>query len=366
MSAPKKIWRGGMIGAGSWSETQLAAWAAIESARIVALCDRHPERRDPLAQRWEIGQKFGSVSAMLDTSALDFVDICTRPYSHAALIREAAAAGRPILCQKPFATSLDEARELVELCERTGVRLMINENYRWQGWFRQARTLLDAGRVGRPFAARLVRRIRFTLPRFDHTQSYLATMPQLLVYEMGSHWFDVFRFLFGDPQTVYARIARVSPHLQGEDVALLVLGYPDLTCTIETSWASVPIPGIDLLPGDKTGAPRLEIEGTDGTLSLACNGTLHLHTDATHERWHFDAQELKRSHVAAQQHFLDCLSSGAEFETSGAATLRTLALIQAAYLSAAENRVVELPELDPSHPLATDHGLAGKSPGSHS
>jgi predicted dehydrogenase len=337
-----KIWRGGMIGAGAWSDVQLAAWSGVKHAHIVALCDRHPERRDPLARRWEIPAVFGDFETMLAGARLDFVDICTRPPSHAGLIRQAVARGLPILCQKPFATTLDEARELVGLCEQAGVRLMINENYRWQGWFRQVRELLVAGRLGRPFNARMVRRIRFTLPRFDHAQSYLARMEQLLVYEMGSHWLDVFRYLFGEPQTVYARLQKISPQVQGEDLALLVLGYKDLTCTIENSWASVPIPGIDQLPGDKTGAARLEIEGTEGTLSLACNGTLHLYTDTDHERWHLPEDTLARSHVAAQQHFIDHLVSGAEFETSGAAMLKTMALIQAAYVSAAENRVVEM------------------------
>ena len=335
------------MGAGAWSETQLAAWSGVGRARIAALCDRHPERREPLAQRWNISGRFGDVGAMLDGTALDFVDICTRPTSHGDLIRQVAACGLPVLCQKPFATSLEEACELVEHCERAGVRLMINENYRWQRWFRQAREVIAAGRLGRPFSARMIRRIRFTLPRFEHAQSYLAKMPQLIVYEMGAHWLDVFRYLFGEPQSIYARTNQVSPHVQGEDVALLVLGYKDLTCTIETSWASVPIPGIDLLPGDKTGAPRLEIEGTDATLSLACNGTLHLFSDTGHERWHFDEHEPARSHVAAQQHFIDCLDTGAEFETSGAAMLHTMALIHGAYLSAAENRVVEMSELLP-------------------
>lgn len=46
----KKIWRGGMIGAGAWSNVQLDAWAGVENAKIVALTDRHPERRNPVVE----------------------------------------------------------------------------------------------------------------------------------------------------------------------------------------------------------------------------------------------------------------------------------------------------------------------------
>ena len=59
------------------------------------------------------------------------------------------------------------------------------------------------------------------------------------------------------------------------------------------------------------------------------------------------AECVARSHIAAQQHFIDCLASGTEFETSGAAMLKTMALIHGAYQSAAENRVVDLAELLP-------------------
>jgi predicted dehydrogenase len=73
----KKIWRGAMVGAGAWSEPQLAAWNGVKNACIVALADRHPERRRPVVSRIGVGQEFDDVEAMLDQSNLDFVDIRT-------------------------------------------------------------------------------------------------------------------------------------------------------------------------------------------------------------------------------------------------------------------------------------------------
>ncbi|MEW5961539.1 MAG: Gfo/Idh/MocA family oxidoreductase, partial [Chloroflexota bacterium] len=146
----RKIWRGGMIGAGAWSDTQLAAWAGVKNAEIVALCDRHPERRDPIIKRFNIPQTFDDFETMLAAAGLDFVDICTRPYSHARLIKLAARYGLPVLCQKPFCESLAEAEETVGFCRQARTRLMINENFRWQAWYRQIKALLNAGEVGRP------------------------------------------------------------------------------------------------------------------------------------------------------------------------------------------------------------------------
>jgi len=345
----KKIWRGGMIGAGAWSEIQLNAWAGVKNAEIVALCDRHPERRDPIVERFGIPRAFDDFETMLDEADLDFIDICTRPYSHAALIKLAAGRGFPVLCQKPFCESLEEAREVSEFCDQTGVRLMINENFRWQSWYRKVKALLNAGELGKPFFAKIHRRSRISLPEFDHRQAYMQEMPRWAVYEVGVHYLDVFRFLFGDPDAIYCRLHRVSPHVAGEDVQVITICYQDLTCLINQSFASVPVPGIDRPDDDNADARRiphgLQIDGAQGTLFLKPDRILHLYTDTGHQAWAFPEDTTQRSRAAAQQHFIDCLESGGKFETDGPETLKTMALVYACYLSAEEGRVVSTDEI---------------------
>jgi predicted dehydrogenase len=336
-----------MLGAGAWSDTQLTAWAAVKNAEIVALCDRHSDRLISIADRFDIPHRFAEFGTMRDQADLDFVDICTRPYAHSTLVTQAVERSLPILCQKPFCTSLQEAEQLVDLCRRQGVRLMVNENFRWQRWYRQAKSVIEAGRLGQPFLAKLQRRSRMTLPYFHHPQSYLADMRRLALYEVGVHYLDTFRFLFGDPQVVFTRLHQISPHMKGEDVQLLALSYPHMTGVIMQSWASVPVPGLDkpAEPHDYVPAPRLEIEGPDGTLILNADNTMHLFTDSTHEQWQFSPNTRPDSCAATQQHFIDCLESGAEFETSGAETLKTMALVYACYRSAQESRPVSPAEL---------------------
>jgi D-apiose dehydrogenase len=341
----KKVWRGGMIGAGAWSEVQLTAWAGVPNAEIVALCDRHPDRRDPVAQHYKIPQVFDQFDQMLDEAQLDFVDICTRPYSHASLIHAAAQRELPVLCQKPFCTSLEEARQVDELSRKTGIRLMVNENFRWQAWYRKAKELLNAGALGTPFLAAIHKRVRLTLPEFRHPQTYMVEMPQLILYEVGVHYLDTFRFLFGEPDSVFARLHHVSPFMKGEDVQWITLNFQGLTGLVHTSWASIPVPGLDE-PADsqargRISPPRLEIEGTDGTLALMGDGCMHLVTDRDHRQWQFDEHTTVASHVSAQQHFIDCLETGAEFETSATETIKTMALVYASYLSAQEGRLVD-------------------------
>jgi predicted dehydrogenase len=171
----------------------------------------------------------------------------------------------------------------------------------------------------------------------------MKDMPRWAVYEVGVHYLDVFRFLFGDPDVIYCRLHHVSPHIKGEDVQLISVGYQDLTCLVNQSFASVPLPGIDRpeefqAPGNI--AHGLQIDGTQGTLILKPDRSLHLFTDTGHLEWGFPEDTIPQSRTAAQQHFIDCLESGARFETDGQETLRTMALVYASYLSAEEGRVV--------------------------
>jgi predicted dehydrogenase len=223
---------------------------------------------------------------------------------------------------------------------------MVNENFRWQPWHRLVRQILVEGLLGRPFLTTMRQRSRLTLPEFKHYQRYFAEMPHLLLTEVGVHLLDVHRFLFGEPETVYARLHRLSPHVRGEDVQVLILGYPGMTSLIVDSWASVPIPGRDRPDVSWKWFPRvLEIDGTEGTLILQPDGAVRLFTDADQRTWDAPEDGMQQAHSAALQHFIDCLESGAEFETSGRETLKTLELMYVGYQSAEQGRPVSPAEL---------------------
>lgn len=342
----KKTWRGGMIGAGAWSNVQLDAWADVQNAKIVALTDRHPERRTPVVDKYNIPLAFNDFEAMLDEAEIDFVDICTRPYSHASLTKLAADRGLPVLCQKPFCRSILEAQQVAAYCQDRNVPLMVNENFRWQAWFQTIKHILEAGQLGQVFFAKVHRRDRLTLPRFNHNQTYFTEMPQLLLYEVGTHLLDTSRFLFGEPESVYCRLHHISPEVVGEDVEVITLAYPDMTEVIHDSWASVPIPGLDRPAEKKPWYPRiLEIEGTLGTLRLNPDGQIWLYTDHERKGWPTPEDVMPKAHAAAQQHFIDCLESGEVFETSAEETIKTMALVYACYKSAEEGRVVRVEEM---------------------
>ena len=104
---------------------------------------------------------------------------------------------------------------------------MIHENWRFRPWYRALRSdELEAGTIGRPIRLRLAHRdTRAFRPDGFADQPYFATMPRLILLEMGCHLVDTARYLLGEIETVTATLGRFGEGHIGEDLATLSLGF---------------------------------------------------------------------------------------------------------------------------------------------
>jgi D-apiose dehydrogenase len=333
-----------LLGAGYAARIQLACWQQIPGARVVGIWNRNRDRARTLAAEFDV-PSFDELDDLIDHPAVDAVDIATAVETHREYALHAATRGRHVLCQKPLAPSLTEAEVIVRGCEAAGIRLMVNENWRWRPWYRAVRDLLDRGDVGQLFALRLASRSAAAVATSDRPpeslfaqQPFLRRLRPLIVLELGPHHFDIVRFLFGEPHDVYARTLKVTPvdHVAGEEVATALFGYPDRIAQVDLSWASIGY------PEDAVNPDVLAIEGTDGSLFLDHDGQVRVnYRDGRQERVAIDTTDAyRRSWQSALAHFAACLDSGESFETSGADNLHTLRLVFAAYDSAASSKVI--------------------------
>ena len=103
-----------------------------------------------------------------------------------------------MVCQKPFADSMADARAMVAAADAAGRTLMVHENFRWQSAIRRARAEI-APAIGRPFWGRVSFRSGFDVYA---AQPYLATDERFIIQDLGIHILDVARFLFGDVATL--------------------------------------------------------------------------------------------------------------------------------------------------------------------
>lgn len=345
------VWKIGLVGAGWWSEKHLKAWRTIPSAEIMALCDLEEERLREKADAFGVpeNQLYRSFDEMLEKADIDIVDIVTGPETHLELVRRAASGGKHILCQKPFATSIKDAEEMVRIASDAGVRLMVTENWRWLQPFQLIKSVIEAGKLGTLHSARYIHTDYYT-PRMEPDatlpQPFFRHMPKLLFYEMGHHWFDTWRFLFGTPKRLYAELQRVSPHIAGEDSGIVTMGCDHFYGYLDASWATRQ--KLDRPLGAEVGPVHLEqlvIDGSEATLKMDTLGKISIVSmDGTREHILAESTELdhEESHIRLQAHFLECLQSGAAFQTEASDNLITLRMVFGVYESAAKHEPVNI------------------------
>lgn len=331
-----------LIGCGFFAQNHLNAWRDIDEARVVALCDTDPVRLEAVSREFGIARCYSDAAEMFDDGGVDVADIATTAPSHRPLVELAARHGTHVICQKPFAETMEDARAMVAAAEKTGKVLMVHENFRWQSAVRHSIDLVRDGEIGEPFFGRVSFRSGYDV---FSGQPYLAEGKRFIIEDLGIHILDIARALFGDVARLSATTRRVNPEINGEDVATMLLEhYTGATSVVDCSYATQRMP--ETFPES-----LIEIDGTRGTLRLKAGYRLELHRDGGIETrdlsppvlpwasrpWH-NIQESVRT---IQQHFVDCVREGREPETSGRDNLKTLALVEAAYLSAAQHRTVD-------------------------
>lgn len=322
-----------LIGCGYTSGPQLAAWANIHGVTITAVVNRTRAKAQRRADEFDIPAVYPDLPTMLEETAPDFVDIATPPASHVELVEVAAHYGVDILCQKPAAETLGELRHMVAVCKDADVALIINENGRFQPWHRRIYELIHSDqRLGDLRNVRLESRAQLTMPVSNFAgQEFFVTMPRLILFELGVHHLDTLRYLLGEASTISARTKRVSPHVVGEDESVSVSDHDGVTATVDMSWARAPSLGTSI---DQVTWASMRIEGSAGVLMLGYDGALTI--DGVPDRgqaWEA-SNGVQLGYEAMQQHFVDCLVTGIEAETSGSETLKTMELVFGAYHSA--------------------------------
>lgn len=129
---PNRPLRGAMIGTGSIAAHHMLGWKAVPGVEVVALANRTRDKAVSLGREFGVseGHVYSDYREMLAREELDFVDVATAPHFHREAVLAAAGRGVHVLCQKPFAGSVEEAREMVAACNAAGVRCVVNENWR--------------------------------------------------------------------------------------------------------------------------------------------------------------------------------------------------------------------------------------------
>jgi predicted dehydrogenase len=165
--------------------THAHAYSTSSKTELVALCDTDEKKLRTAGTRWNVTALFDNPREMMTEAAPELVSICTPTHTHLAIAREILSAEKlplGILCEKPLASTIDQAQELVNLAAEKRVVLATIYMRRYAENFRALKLLLDSGDLGR------VRAVSGWYPGGT--------------FHNGTHWFDMFRWLIGEAESV--------------------------------------------------------------------------------------------------------------------------------------------------------------------
>lgn len=329
--------KGAVIGAGYFSHFHFDAWNRIDEVELVACCDCDPKKVQAVADQYDVPNRYTEYQSMLDAQDLDFVDIITRPDTHLEIVREVASRQIAMICQKPLAPSVDEVRQLIDVVNGSGVRFMVHENFRFQPWYREIKTLFDSEVIGDKLHTITFRNRAgdgWGDDAYLARQPYFQTMEKFLIFEAGIHTIDTFRYLGGEIQQAWCVHRKLNPVIAGEDTALGIFQFES---------GGMGVYDANRFNESTAENPRY----TFGELLVEANGgTIRMYDDARLTIQPLGGQEHDHlyspsSHGFAgdcvfetQRHFIDGLINNQPFETNATNYAKSIAVQEAMYRSA--------------------------------
>jgi predicted dehydrogenase len=321
-----------LAGAGMISWHHLVAWRKLgECVRVVAVCDPDRAKAVQRAEEFSIPSVYGDADALFAGETIDALDVASPRETHAAWVEAAAERAIPVLCQKPLTPALAESEALVRRVQGRA-RLMAHENWRFRPWYRELKRWIAADELGEVLLGRMSMITSGLLTDASGHRPSLERQPfmqheaRLMIAEVLIHHLDVMRFLCGELSVVGARAARTIADVRGETLAAILLRT--------ASGAPVEVIGTMAAPGYPARVPdRLEIIGSKASAVFDDFELRLLGADVRSHSYDRD-RGYQASFDAVMAHFVDCLETGAPFETDAADNLATLRLVEDAYRAA--------------------------------
>ncbi len=331
----------GVLGFGAFSD--VAMGPAIHSTlghQLAAIQGRNPERIKAFAKKYDVPFFTQDPQAVLSKKRVDAVYIATPNNLHPSLTVMAAEAGLHVLCEKPMARNLAEAKQMAAACRKNNVRLMVGHMMRFNPCHSWAKDFLKSGGLGKVIEAR--GKFGFHLP----TAYPLSTSPWHLdpgiagggsLLSVGIHVVDLLRFLLGQEVRQVASLmeTRTYPFPMDWEASTVLRFEGGALATVLSSFENL------------CGPNDLEICGTDGVMKIT--GTLWRESAGQVE---VDARSGKQTYqppagtpnpyVLQINHFADCIHEGREPLISGEEGVKAIAACMAAYESARTGKAVSL------------------------
>jgi predicted dehydrogenase len=193
----------GVIGAGLFGVNHVLVYSRLPGVELVAVCDQNEARAREVAERYGARTYYTDYAQLLAEPDISAVSIATPDFAHSEIALAAAQAGKHILCEKPLATTVEEAQSIVDAAKRAGVKLMVDFHNRANPPFVAARDSVRDGAIGTPSYAYA----RLSNTTFVPLEMLSWADRSSALFFLGSHAVDIMCFILDD---TVARVHAVS------------------------------------------------------------------------------------------------------------------------------------------------------------
>jgi predicted dehydrogenase len=323
------------------------------NVKLVAVCDLNREEAVHFAREYGADRVLTDVQELWEVPNLDAISIAVPNYLHAPIAIEALRRGLHVLCEKPMATTLEEAKEMVATANEQKKRLMIGMSQRFKPESLALRGMVERGELGEIYYARStwIRRRGVPVIHFSPGGS-MGRGPWFVdkekagggaLFDIGVHMFDLTWWLMGNPKPVSVSAAsyrnlwveeferREVPYAVDELSSALVRFENGATAAFDVSWAA-----------NQDNEINVRVFGTEAGFQV------YPPVVYCEPRWgelHSDAVEIKQveAGLSPRRHFVDCIRDpGKEMIASGQECLNVMAVLDAVQRSAASGQEVEV------------------------
>ncbi|SNT48396.1 Predicted dehydrogenase [Asanoa hainanensis] len=336
--------RVGIAGCGKIARNHVSALRAIPGVEVAAVADLDLARARVFAAEHGVSRAYIDVDAML-AAGLDAVTICTPHGAHEVGVLAAARHGVHVLCEKPVATTVDEARRMVAATAAAGIRFGVVFQRRFWPAARAIRAALDDGRLGVPIAGGVV-------ARFNRDAAYYAepwrgrwsTEGGGVLMTQAIHHLDLLQWYLGPARRVCGRYGTLALRgvIEVEDTAAAVVEFasgaiatvqagttfrPGLGAQVWVSDAAGRTMGLSEFP---EGVAFTDVSTVDGDRVLVGPAAGPAMSDLPLGEIH---DHLAPYHAEQIRDFVAALRDDREPAVTGADALRSLELVEAVYRS---------------------------------
>lgn len=323
-------YRVGVVGAGSISRLHLDGIGRHpDRMKVVALCD--PDRATALKRAAEYGIKrtYSDVADMIAHAELDFAIVCTPTHVRRQVVLPLIGARIPTFCEKPFAETYAEAKEIEQAARAAHVPIAINQNFRRHFTFYAAREIITSNRLGRPLHLMQV------AAHLRRDKGWRLNCKRYVMAVMSIHWFDGYRYLLQDePENVYCQSINSPATDGGDDTAVsLILRFRKGTLVaLSESFSSF------------SGSQSCSLDCEAGGLRLGYDTATEIRADGQKVEHKNPFDQFEASHWLLND-LVEAVENAREPETSAADNLKSMRILEAAYRSAEQKRLVPIEEV---------------------